>query len=159
MNYFFADFYSSFSMCSHPGTHSFYMLDFLTDLMMFKNHLFPIFHLSFYSTFWEISSAFASNPPVEFFISAILVLISKGSFLFSECFLFIWSHYLLWWLSGKESATQCKRSGFDPWVRKIPWRRKWQSTPVFLPGESRGQRSLAGYTIHGVTKELDQVSD
>ena len=36
----------------------------------------------------------------------------------------------------------CKRRGFDPWVRKIPWRRKWQSTLVFLPGESHGQRSL-----------------
>ena len=32
--------------------------------------------------------------------------------------------------------------GFDPWVRKIPWRRKWQLTPVFLPGKSHGQRSL-----------------
>ena len=38
------------------------------------------------------------------------------------------------------------RCGFDPWVRKIPWRRKWQPTPVFLPGESHGQRSLAGYS-------------
>ena len=45
--------------------------------------------------------------------------------------------------SGKESACQCRRPGFDPWVRKIPWRRKWQSTPVFLPGESHGQRSPA----------------
>jgi len=35
---------------------------------------------------------------------------------------------------------------FDPWVGKIPWRRKWQPTPVFLPGESHGQRSLAGYS-------------
>ena len=35
---------------------------------------------------------------------------------------------------------------FDPWVRKIPWRRKWQLTPVFLPGESHGQGSLAGNT-------------
>ena len=34
---------------------------------------------------------------------------------------------------------------FDPWVRKIPWRRKWQPTPEFLPGASQGQRSLAGY--------------
>ena len=41
-----------------------------------------------------------------------------------------------WCLSGKESACQCRRHGFDPWVRKIPWRRKWQPTPVFLPGES-----------------------
>ena len=40
---------------------------------------------------------------------------------------------------------QCGRPGFDPWVRKIPWRRKWQPTPVFLPRESHGQRSLAGY--------------
>ena len=38
--------------------------------------------------------------------------------------------------SGKEPACQCKRVGFDPWVRKIPWRRKWQPTPVFLPGKS-----------------------
>ena len=36
-----------------------------------------------------------------------------------------------WWLSGKESADQCRRCRFDPWVRKIPWRRKWQPTPVF----------------------------
>ena len=35
--------------------------------------------------------------------------------------------------------------GFNPWVRKIPWSRKWQPTPVFLPGESHGQRSLVGY--------------
>ena len=50
--------------------------------------------------------------------------------------------------SGKESACQngrCKRSGVDPWVEKIPWRRTWQPTPVLLPGESHGQRSLAGY--------------
>ena len=37
----------------------------------------------------------------------------------------------------------------DPWVGKIPWRRKWQSTPVFLPGESHGQRSLMGYSPWG----------
>ena len=47
---------------------------------------------------------------------------------------------------GKESACQCKRPGFDLWVRKMPWRREWQPTPVFLPGESRGQRRLAGYS-------------
>jgi len=40
----------------------------------------------------------------------------------------------------------CRRPGFDPWVRKISWRRKWQPTPIFLPGESHGQRSLAGYS-------------
>ena len=56
--------------------------------------------------------------------------------------------------SGKESACQCRRLRFDPWIRKIPWRRKWQPTPVFLPGESHGQRSLAGYSPRG-HKELD----
>ena len=48
--------------------------------------------------------------------------------------------------SGKEPACQCrrhKRCRFDPWVRKIPWRRKWQPTPVFLPGETHGQASLS----------------
>ena len=51
--------------------------------------------------------------------------------------------------SGKEPTCQCrrhKRHRFDPWVRKIPWKRKWQPTPVFLPGKSHGQRSLAGYS-------------
>ena len=59
--------------------------------------------------------------------------------------------------SGKEPACQCrrhKRSGFDPWVWKIPWRRAWQPTPVFLHGESHGQRSLAGYSPWG-HKEMD----
>ena len=51
------------------------------------------------------------------------------------------------WLSGKESACQCrrhKRRRFDPWVRKISCRKKCQPTPVFLPGKPHGQRSLAG---------------
>ena len=41
---------------------------------------------------------------------------------------------------------QCGRPAFDPWVRKIPWRREWQPTPIFLPGELHGQRSLVGYS-------------
>jgi len=47
---------------------------------------------------------------------------------------------------------QWRRPGFDPWVGKIPWRRGWLPTPVFLPGDSRGQRSLAGYSPQGVTE-------
>ena len=53
------------------------------------------------------------------------------------------------WLGGEESVCQCRRlrrCGFDPWVRKIPWRRKWQPTSVSLPKKSHGQRSLAGYS-------------
>ena len=57
--------------------------------------------------------------------------------------------------SGKEPACQSgrpKRRGFDPWVWEIPWRRAWQLTPVFLPGESHGQRSLVGYSPWGCTE-------
>ena len=48
-------------------------------------------------------------------------------------------------LSGKESTCQCRRLEFNPSSRKIPWRRKWQPTLVFLPGKFHEQRSLAGY--------------
>ena len=50
------------------------------------------------------------------------------------------------WLRGKESACQCRRHRFNPWVQKIPWRRKWQPTLIVLPGKSHGQRSLVGYS-------------
>ena len=61
--------------------------------------------------------------------------------------------------SGKEPACQCrrfKRHRFDPWVRKIPWRREWQLIPVFLPGKSHGQRGLVGYSPWS-QKELDMT--
>ena len=54
--------------------------------------------------------------------------------------------YLPRWLSGQESTCQCRRHRFNPWVGKVPWRRKWQPTPVFLPGKFHGQRSLVGYS-------------
>ena len=54
---------------------------------------------------------------------------------------------------GKASAYSAG-AGFDPWVGKIPWRRKWQPTPALLPGESRGWRSLVGYSPWGC-KESD----
>ena len=60
-------------------------------------------------------------------------------------------------VSGKESTCQCwncKSCEFDPWVEKIPWNRKWEPTPMFLPEESHGQRSLAGYGPWG-HKESD----
>ena len=50
------------------------------------------------------------------------------------------------WCCPKESACQQRRHRFNPWVGKIPWKRKWQPTPVFLPGKSHGQRGLAGYS-------------
>ena len=49
-----------------------------------------------------------------------------------------------------------KRLGFNPWVGKMPWKREWQPTPVFLPGEFHAQRSLAA-KVHGVAKESDMT--
>ena len=61
--------------------------------------------------------------------------------------------------NGKESACQCrrcKRHGFNPWVGKNPWSRKWQPTLAFLPGKFHRQRSLVGYSPWG-HKELDMT--
>ena len=58
---------------------------------------------------------------------------------------------LPWWLSGKESTCWCRRLELSPWVEKIPWRRKWQPIPVFLPGKPR-DRGAWWAAVHGVTK-------
>ena len=50
------------------------------------------------------------------------------------------------WLRQSRICLQCRRPGFNPWVRKTPWRRAWQPTPELWPGEFHGQRSLAGYS-------------
>ena len=60
--------------------------------------------------------------------------------------------------SGKDSACQCRRCkklGFHPWIRKIPWRRKWQPTPVFLPKKSHGQRNWQA-TVHEAANSQTQ---
>ena len=51
--------------------------------------------------------------------------------------------YIPWWLSGKKSTCQCR---FNPRIKKSPWRRAWQTSPIFLSGKSHGQKSLAGYS-------------
>ena len=56
--------------------------------------------------------------------------------------------------SHRDTKMQCRRHGFNPWVRKILWKRPWQLTPVFLLRESHGQRILAGYSLLG-PKKLD----
>ena len=56
----------------------------------------------------------------------------------------------------KKNHLQCRRPGFSPWAVKIRWRRKWLPTPVFLPGESYGQRNLVGYSPWD-RKELDMT--
>ena len=59
---------------------------------------------------------------------------------------------------SKESTCQCRRLRFDPWVGKIPWRRKWQPTPVFLPGKFHEQRSLVGCSPWG-RERVDTLGD
>ena len=78
--------------------------------------------------------------------------VGSSWFFFFLTFYFALEYGLPRWLSGKISACQCRRhrkQGFYPWVQKIPWRRKWQPAPVFLPGNSHGQRSLVGYKSPG----------
>ena len=82
--------------------------------------------------------------------------------LVSVCLYVAWIHEIPWWLSGKESICQCRRRGFDLWLRKIPWRRAWQPTPVLLPGKSHGQRNLARYSPWGrkrVRHETKQLNN
>ena len=65
------------------------------------------------------------------------------------------------WASGKEPACQCRRCKklwFNPWARKIPWRRAWQLTSVFLPGESHGQRSLVDYGLQSIGEDWSDLA-
>ena len=64
---------------------------------------------------------------------------------------------LPWRLSRWRNHLQCRRPGFDPWVRKIPLRRKWEPSPVFLPEKSHGQKSPVGYSPQGL-KELGMTA-
>ena len=75
------------------------------------------------------------------------LLYSTGNF--AQCHVAAWVGGAYGWEGSVAKwlriCLQCRRHWFSPWVRKSPCRRKWQPTPVLLPGESHGQRSLAGY--------------
>ena len=63
--------------------------------------------------------------------------------------------------SDKEPTCQFrrhKRYGFKPWVRKIPWRKAWQSTPILFPGQFHGQKSLVGYSPYRVRHEKSNLT-
>ena len=75
------------------------------------------------------------------------------------CLLFFYWCIIPSWLSGTESACQCRGLSLDTWVGKIPWIRKWQSAPVFLPGTYHGQRSLVDHSTWGCKRVWKQVSD
>ena len=59
-------------------------------------------------------------------------------------------------LKPETTCLECGRPGLDLWFEKVPWRREWLPTPVFLPGEFQGQGSLVGYSPWG-SKELDTI--
>ena len=105
---------------------------------------------------------FAGSPVLkistQYFLLFLIIKVLLCAMYYFKYFIFVISSLLglPWRLSSKEFACQCRRRGFDPWVRKILWRRKWQLVPVFLPGKSHGQRSLAGYSPRGC-KELDMT--
>ena len=95
------------------------------------------------------------NPKVRF-VPIPYTFLFFLQFMSPEIMPFVVIIWLPRWHSGKEFACQCRRGGFDPWVGKISWRSAWQPTPVFLPAEFHGQRSLAGYSPWG-HKELDRT--
>ena len=115
-------------LCVLSCVSSLYILDFnsLFDIS-FANILFSWWLFQFVDHFLHCAKAFEFDI-VLFVCSAICSAFPGGA-------------------RGKELSCQCrslKIRGFDPWIRKIPWRRVWQLTPIFLPGESHGQRSLVG---------------
>ena len=61
-------------------------------------------------------------------------------------YIYVFNMGLSWWPRWYRICLLCRRLGYDPWLRKIPWTREWQSTPVFFPGEFYGQRHLVGYS-------------
>ena len=123
------------------------MLDFFWLLSHRSLRLLSLFQFIFLSDV-QIESLSLVNPPAHW----LFPLSPLFWYWAGEWRLCFWFQLLCFpgGASDKESACQCrrhKRYRFEPWVRKIPWRRKWQPTPVFLPVEFHGQRSLAGYTV------------
>ena len=60
-------------------------------------------------------------------------------------------------MSVNNLPAQCRRTGFNSWVSKISWRRKWQPTLVFLPGKYQGQRRLAGYSSWDHERDFEKT--
>ena len=99
-------------------------------------------------SFWKNNFSASISPCFLFLIFLFQVLRKRDVVLKFR----IWIDWPFF--SGKKSVCRCRRSRFNPWVRKIPWMRKRQPTPASLPGKSHGQRSLAAYSLLRY-KELD----
>ena len=105
--------------------------------------------------FWRVFSVFfwrcQSSSSVFLFVFFLLYIFCFLKFFYGFGFVF-WASLV----AQTANSTQCRRPGFDPWVRRIPWRREWLPTPGYLPGEFLEQRILAGYNLWG-HKELDMT--
>ena len=105
--------------------------------------------------FYDILSVSSSTSKEPGRYHTVLTTSKKVNLLNYICVCIIYTAMLLYMSEASQvalvvnslptSTGDVKRSGFNPWVGKIPWRRKWQAIPVFLPGAPHGQRSLAGY--------------
>ena len=122
-------------------------------IFLFPNTLYLLNFLSFalilYSEYSLFSNTFRFNLLIRF----------VEHFLSLEMALLVMLYYsvgLSPWLRSRESTCHCKGYALNPWIRDIPWRRKFQPSLVFLPGKSHGQRSLVGYSPWG-HKESDMT--
>ena len=109
-----------------------------------------------FNQFWKVSPIFLQivSNLISFGNSNYLHISHLMSSQNAVNFYFAMSYLLFglpWWFSGKEPACQCRRCRFVPSFGNIPWRRRWQPTPVFLPGKSDGQRSLVRFSYRGLS--------
>ena len=105
---------------------------------------------------WFLSSFILTFYTKRIFSFSIFILCIAHLFPFCIAKIYLKLCIILWGLprgsvvkSQPANVGDAGDEGFDPWVGKIPWRRKWQPSPIFLPGKYLGQRSLAGYSLQG----------
>ena len=134
-------------MCIHKGAWDGFFFFFSTNLI-FTFVLRPHYSFPFLISFILIFIFFFFLLIFDWYQEKAGKMVSEFSG--SNSILLLFNYFWLpWWFSSKESACQCRRLRFDPCAGKIPWRREWLPTLVFLPGKSHGQRSLAGYSPWG----------
>ena len=126
-------------------------MEFLYCKMLHYDSINTMKHIQAY--FWTINKINKKT------LSIISSLHQYCSFLLYMCIYVFIRHIvsqdeLPWWLRWQRICLQCRRPGFDSWAGKIPWRKEWPPSPLFLPGEFHGQRNLAGCSASGC-KELD----
>ena len=101
---------------------------------------------------WELITLFQDSSPLPIpwtnYSSLYLLALFLDVKLIPK-FSLLQEYFCIWGFPGGSVSCQCRTCGFDPWVGKILWRRKWQPTLVFLPGKSHGQRNLVGYSPWG----------